>query len=361
MKNSALWFAILILPTLAVSCGDKATTNFRNDSLAKSDRYSDINNIILTEGDTIIGYDVEYPIAMAECGGRLFVTFHGNDSLLDIIDAKTGDRISRNFIKGNGPNDFSGLEFMRNAGVYSSTGMEAYDINMLKKANYDLSTDSLYVTPFLFTPAQSINHFGKDRYAAVPISSPTDSDVFFNFYDADGVITESVKRPFTLSESTLEALSGRNMFLVPYLFANPDKKRLLAPMYFMDAVFVLDDTGTIISTCSPGSGNIDFDKAINTLMAGEDYIRYKGGYATPDYCLFVRSLQKLDENKTTDYTSEAEIIKFDWDGNPLATYTIPGSIPRNICTDDNGNLWVMTFDVAENPTNETYYIVRYSM
>ena len=73
--------------------------------------------------------------------------------------------------------------------------------------------------------------------------------------------------------------------------------------------------------------------------------------------IYRRIISKLDFENKTEITLGKEIIKVDWDGNPVAIIKLPES-NVSFCVDSNDDIIAIN-NISDEDEAETYSIIKY--
>lgn len=342
---------ILLLNLILSGCSNMASQE--DNGLMLASMYQDINRSDLYPDDTIYSFLEEYPVRIADKKGLLFVMLHGSDSLVAVLNPDTR-RMERIAFKGNGPDDFYGLEFLSNNYFVGDSTITMFDCNYYKSLIYNSCTSQIEVKSFPFGYAQSINKFHNDSYIGAGI---TEHNKLFSFFESNGEITKSIDYPFKLSESLKKKLHNQEIYLTPYVYVNTEVSRILTPMYFMDVIYTFDDKGTLLNICSLGSEEFNPNDALSKIFDIKNFVRFTGGYAVDAGCYLLRTYMKPDFKNGTYVAESQQIIVVDWDGKPIKVYNSTDKI-KSFCVSQHGEIYAVVLDDA-NKDSEIYHVIRY--
>ena len=337
-------FLLPILLALTLGSCVGSSDRHRAGALAEGD-------IVTT--DTVFTFDSEYPVEIQHSDGNIYVTLHESDSLVCVISTASKTITDRFGKAGQGPDDFSSLEFLANAATLPGKP-QFLDCNSGKTFSPD--SDGIYRTNRLpVSWISPLNKFG-DRYVGKKVGKP---DVFFSIFDNAGNELQSVPYPFSLAESTKSKISGKEYLLSPYVFANGDKGRIIAAMYYADAAFVYDSIGNLLTSISLNADkNSDIDAMLNDVVDNRPYTRYRGGCATETSC-FMRLSHYIPDLELQEMRPEQScLLEFDWDGTLLNIYNMEEDIVA-FCIDRDRTMW--TLKRATDNDNEYYHILRQTL
>lgn len=337
-------FLLPILLALTLGSCVGSSGRHRAGALAEGD-------IVTT--DTVFTFDSEYPVEIQHSDGNIYVTLHESDSLVCVISTAS-KTITDHFGKaGQGPEDFSSLEFFANAATLPGKP-QFLDCNSGKTFSPD--SDGTYrIDRLPISWISPLNKFG-DRYVGKKAGK---SDVFFSILDNTGKELQSVPYPFDLAENTKSKIKGKEYLLSPYVFANGNKGRIIAAMYYADAAFVYDSIGNLLTSISLNADKkCDIDAMLSDVVDNRPYTRYRGGCATETSC-FMRLSHYIPDLELQEMRPEQScLLEFDWNGTLLNKYNMEEDIVA-FCIDCDRTMW--TLKRAADNENEYYHILRQTL
>lgn len=345
----------LLLLVLQTSC-DRKKHEQKLPGLTLTKAYEGLPHFQLTEGDTLCSYDDKYPVSLEILHDRLFVLFIRQDTLLEVLDAKTGSLIAKYGPRGSGPGDYSSLQFFGNGPVKGDSTLSLYDYNSHKILTVDKDLGAVQKEmPVCLTGEGSINMRG-DTAVSVPLS---EDGSFMSLIDTGDGSIQGIEAPFKLSDETEKLAGGYPMLMSPNLNASFSRRRIIASMFYFDIYYVYDLEGGLLSQVSLGSDNLNYDKEISGLFNQdiEGYIRYAPGYSNEEFCYLKRVHEIPDKENGKLSIGAREIVVVDWDGIPQCIYSL-GQETRTFCADYSGNIYLIAMETVDD--DELYHIVRYT-
>lgn len=302
----------------------------------------------ITTDDTLYTFVSEYPVEINYWDKKMYVILHDADSLACVISTVTREVEERLGATGQGPDDVNSLEFYANAPTLAEKP-QLVDCNSGKIFSPD-SNGTYRMDKLPVAWVSPLNKFG-DKFVGKKAGR---QNTFFSIFDKDGTILRDIEYPFSLKESTKSKIHGRDYILSPYIFANKERGRIIAAMYFADAAFVYDSIGNLITTISIGTEK-DIDKMLRTVTDNQPYWRYRGGCATDKSC-FMRLSRYIADLDNMEMSPEKSILlEFDWSGNVHKVYKMEEDIVA-FCIDRDRTIWALKRTIHDD--DEHYHVLH---
>lgn len=302
----------------------------------------------ITTDDTLYTFVSEYPVEINYWNKKVYIILHDADSLACVISSVTKEVEERIGANGQGPDDVNSLEFYANAATLAEMP-QLVDCNTGKILSPD--NDGKYRLDKLPVAWVSpLNKFG-DKYVGKKAGR---QNAFFSIFDKDGTILRDIEYPFNLKEGTKSKIHGREYLLSPYIFANKERGRIIAAMYFADAAFIYDSIGNLITTISIGTEK-DIDEMLKKVIDNQSYWSYRGGCATDKSCFMRLSRYVADLDNMEMSPEKSILLEFDWSGRIQRIYKMEENVV-SFCVDHDRNMWALKRTIHND--DEYYHVLR---
>lgn len=351
--------AFASLAAVVCSCGQSNSKVTETASIELTEEFSSLPVLTLTAIDTLQSFNDAYPIKVEKAGDKLIVLFSMmEDTMIRVYDVASKTKLASLGIKGNGPQDVISPEFFHNRRVQGDSCITLYDPNLGCTLNISLTDYTLNKEPLnkALGGQSSINYFD-DSAVSYYIRS---SDYMFKISQFEPENEKLVEYPFTLTdenETKTSNLPG-NVF-AQIIYANKSKGRILSSLFYFDAYYLFDFEGNFLKEFHLATEDFDMNKAVTRYFNRDrsESLMNSYGYATDHYCYFRRIKEKHNFEQKSSITIGDEIIKVDWDGNPVAIIKLPNE-SASFCVDSNENIIAIT-KTTDDAESEIYSIIKY--
>lgn len=328
-------------------------------SIQLTEEFSSLPVLTLTPLDTLQIFDDAYPVKLETAGDKMVVLFSMmEDTMIRVYDMATKTKLASLGLKGSGPEDVISPVFFNNQRLQGDSCLCLYDPNCRAALTLSFTDYSLKKAPLnkALIAETSVNYFDN----AAMSYSIRPCDYFFKITQFEPESEIHVAYPFSLTEENATRLAGlpSTQFALN-IFANEAKQRIMTAPFYFDAYYLYDFKGNLLKEFHLSTDDFEINNAINKQMNRDESERISNsyGYSTDEYCYIRRIINKLDiENKTEIILGE-EIIKVDWDGNPVAIIKLPES-NVSFCVDSNDDIIAINNTTDEGEA-ETYSIIKY--
>ncbi len=347
--------ALLLLGTACSGGNGKPETA----SMQLTDEFSSLPILTLTPLDTLQIFDDAYPVRLETAGDKMVVLFSMmEDTMIRVYDMESKTRLASIGLKGSGPEDVISPTFFYNRRVQGDSSMMLHDPNTMESLTISLTDYSIKKAPLnrALSVESSINYFDN----AAMSYSIRPCDYFFKITQFEPESEIHVAYPFSLTEENATRLAGlpSTQFALN-IFANEAKQRIMTAPFYFDAYYLYDFKGNLLKEFHLSTDDFEINNAINKQMNRDESERILNsyGYSTDEYCYIRRIISKLDFENKTEITLGKEIIKVDWDGNPVAIIKLPES-NVSFCVDSNDDIIAIN-NISDEDEAETYSIIKY--
>lgn len=350
MRNLNI-FVWLFLLLYALAC------NRTGNELAKNElALSDCNTTTLLPIDTICTFDTEFPVSLNIFGDKLLIIFAKQDTAIAIIDTTTKEKIASLGVIGQGPEDMISPYFLKNKYLTDRNEAHLYDPNLgcfIKVSLDDFSVEKTTM-PLDILESSSLNYDS----GSVVMGQIMKHDHILIIKDIYKDKTINVDYPFMITAENKKQLKKFPTYLASNLYANFDKNRIVASLYFLDCFYVFDLNGNLINSInlSPNKHSLSDCLSGYFNLDNQGFFRYAPGYSTENYCYLLR-IKEIPNVTNDGYEPvEKQILKIDWNGNIEYFVNIPVEY-NNFCVDDDGNI---VFIIADKHREaEVYNITKF--
>ena len=165
--------------------------------------------------------------------------------------------------------------------------------------------------------------------------------------------------PFSISDENAAKIAKYPTFFAQNIYANESKKRIMISMFYLDAYYLYDFDGKLLKEFHLETDDFDVNKAASQFFDPNKsgYIMNSYGYATNRYCYLRRIHYKKDMESNREITVGNDIVKVDWNGNPIAIIKLPVT-NESFCIDSNEDI-IAIDNITHGEDKETFSIIKY--
>jgi hypothetical protein len=344
------YLLIMLFLVLAFSCKkDNNKVSFFDLSLSEK----------IEVCDTIIRFDDKNPIALSLSDSMVFVIFAQEDTCVrafSLYNDKTPACIAR---KGHGPNEL----------------IEPSFISTINETTRSVYLEDVYFKKLLKIEKDNNNNFTLSKFANYPHEIfPSSNLCFGNDYFVGRQIGAKYKMFYIYNQTTqhkievdyyplIKDVADKNYFCATNIAFNCKAKKIISGMYFLDMCSLYDIDGKILkSVCFSEKYIPTINRKNKVLDLSNGYSGIIGMFPTVESCYLLR-MTELPISENEDYTgtrNHYKLIKMDWEGNILKSYSIEDEIQGQFFIDEI-NKKFYTIRQVINLGGEFYDIVTYNI
>jgi len=344
------WGLLLSCVCVFSSCNKKnSDSGSFNSSISKS----------LTERHEIIKFDDKLLVGASMKDSVFFIKQRGEQYGFIAVDLE-GNQLNEFGQYGVGPNDVLDPMFVSTTNKDSSIYIEdanSRKIMQIVKDGTSFTLEKAIDYPMEIYPSSNLAF--SDNYIVGRMIDYKSKDMFF-IYDKD-----TKKKIILDNYPTVEGLTENvNYFYASNLALNEEKKRIIAAMYFFDMAHIYDLEGNRMKTITFSDKYMpNIDKGLGVFDLSKGKTGFTGIFATNDFCYLVRSIEApiIENNELIDFKNKDELIKMNWEGEVIDTYSIPDKKIGNVFVSDVNNKVYFISHEIKSLEEEFYTLVSYKL
>jgi len=357
-KTHKINIALILLYVTFLACKNTSTVGDGNDTLMKlCDTYASVPVVEPVPYDTIYSFHDEFPVGIESVGEKLFLTFAMQDTTIKVIDMDTKVILRSLGHKGSGPEDVISPVFFYNRYISDDSCLILHDTNARKLIHISLNDFSLKKEDIHASlhGQSSINYFNDMTvsYMTMP------ADYMFSIHNNGTIGNIRIAYPFDLNDENKANVDKFPTYLAQNINVNRSRDRIIVSMYYFDAYYVYNLDGNIIGEFHLSDCDFNIDRSANRFfnLDQQGYIRYTRGYGNDRHC-YLRRIKEIPDNEQSQYIHAAtDIVKVDWNGNPVAVIKVPDGF-NAFCVNDHDDI-IAIVNTQLTDESERYDIVRF--
>lgn len=319
----------------------------------KNQKYGEVPMLNLTESyDILMKFQDKYPVGVRLFKDYILIKTAKSDTCVFVYDKNTLSQIWRTGVNGNGSEDVLNPTFFASVNPDSLGRFQMADVSDNSHVYIDIKEKTLTKSklPQYIGYSSSINFF--DKYC---VAAKNSEECMFYIHNKEKKETLPILFDVKLGENIKSKIGPNISYMLSAItYASENKNRIIVPHYFFDMYSIYDFSGKFLRKISLSSNNYDEQKAAENLLNNEGYIGYSPSFATSDACYLSRKAFKSPQGEA-EYM---QIIKTNWEGEPLIIYNLTSPLIGEFCIDEE-YLYGICKIIDEN--DETYLLLRWNL
>jgi hypothetical protein len=346
----AIFIIAIFMELLLVSCSKQ--TGFKDFI------HVDLNkSITISDSKLLLKFNNKYPTDIAVKDSLIILLFAQEDTCGAVYNLNTRQCIDQFGVVGNGPGELIDLGFVTNK-EYALKKDSLYFMDMNRRRILAISLgmqdrhfalNDLMNYPGAINPSEYPN-ITNDIIVGRKIE--TGGNNMFYIYQRKNQNMQMVNCFPMISD-----IKDKNRNYAPHLALNEIKGKIIAGMYFMDIIHVYNVNGEREKTigfseqCIPPVKRGSFDRRKG--FSGID-----GIYPTDNYCYVKR---RQVQNNGSQKITKTTLLKLDWEGNLITSYSFKEPISGKFCIDETSNKFYCLQNVIEADNADYWNVVYYDL
>ena len=349
MKKLLLFFLIIGL----YSCSKKSDYSYVDLSDAR----------ILSNPQRLLRFSDKYPFDIAIKDSLAILLFNKDDTCGAVYNLNTRKPVGYFGMVGNGPGEVTGISFVKNIEyALKKDSLYFFDANRgrlmgisLKMQNHFALNDILNSPNPLYKSFEQ--NITKNRMIGITGRRVPEMFFIYNFITRERQSIECFPEI-----SDIDSIM-KSSYYSALLGVNEKNEKIIAGMSCFDMIHIYSFQGERIKTicfsekCIPPVKDHIFD-----LSKG--YFSMYGIYPTKNFCYIKRReiLSVSMENNKYRSTNITSILKLDWNGKLISSYTLPGEdLIRGLYIDEKLNRLYLIQNTIEADNADYWDVVYYDL
>lgn len=337
-----------------VSCGnDHVVRDYDSPLKIQNSDYADIAVYALESPDTLLAFPCSYTVGVSLYKDNIIIKTVMEDSCITVFDRNTLEQKWKTGREGQGPTDVVTPDFFTFI-KQDDDVFKMIDVNAGSYVCLDIDEKSITKEPLPdYIGFSSEVNMLKDY----TVAAKNNSGYMFYIFDKENQKYTEVPHDIDCGEDLTDKVGHYiNYMLSCKTYANQEQNRIITTHFFFDEYSVYDLSGNLLRKISLSDKNYDEKAAANRHLNKEYNIGFQSGFVTADALYVVRFYEPGADGGDESY----QLIKMDWDGNPLKVYALDTSFIGKYYIDNDGMLYALT-QSDDNEDEETYYLTKWTL